>query len=38
MSGAPLPVAVVGAGMIDFGELFHMSYEDMVVEQPTSGA
>jgi acetyl-CoA C-acetyltransferase len=26
-----LPVAVVGAGMIDFGELFHMSYEDMCV-------
>jgi len=26
-----LPVAVVGAGMIPFGELFHLGYEDMIV-------
>ena len=26
-----LPVAVVGAGMIPFGELFEQSYEDMIV-------
>ena len=29
---AGLPVAVVGAGMIRFGELFDKSYEDMIVE------
>lgn len=27
-----LPVAVVGSGMIKFGELFSMSFEDMIVE------
>ena len=32
MSGAALPVAVVGAGMIEFGERFDLSYEDMVIE------
>jgi acetyl-CoA C-acetyltransferase len=26
-----LPVALVGAGMIQFGELFELSYEDMIV-------
>lgn len=30
--GAGLPVAVVGAGMIRFGERFDLSYEDMIVE------
>lgn len=30
--GKDLPVAVVGAGMIRFGELFNKGYEDMVVE------
>ncbi|KJS00783.1 MAG: hypothetical protein VR68_06865 [Peptococcaceae bacterium BRH_c4a] len=25
-------VAVIGAGMTDFGELFHQSYDDMIVE------
>lgn len=30
--GKNLPVAVVGAGMIRFGELFDKGYEDMVVE------
>ena len=29
--GAGLPVAVVGAGMIRFGERFDLSYEDMIV-------
>jgi acetyl-CoA C-acetyltransferase len=28
---AGLPVAVVGAGMLRFGELFDLSYEDMIV-------
>jgi acetyl-CoA C-acetyltransferase len=28
---AGLPVAVVGAGMIQFGERFDLSYEDMIV-------
>lgn len=31
MAHAGLPVAVVGAGMIRFGELFDQSYEDMIV-------
>lgn len=31
MSG-PLPVAIVGAGMVPFGERFTQSYEDMIVE------
>jgi acetyl-CoA C-acetyltransferase len=31
MAHAGLPVAVVGAGMIPFGELFDQSYEDMIV-------